>query len=53
MPKLILVGVLAVTLWPSFATAGPKPKSGALPTCRLPTSNAEALVILSNFYPGY
>ncbi len=53
MRKLILISVLAVTLWPSVAAAGPKPNSGALPTCKLPTSNAEALVILSNFYPGY
>jgi len=28
-------------------------KQPALPTCSLPVSNAEALVILSNYYPGY
>jgi hypothetical protein len=30
-----------------------RPKSASGPTCNLPQSDAEALVILSNYYPGY
>jgi hypothetical protein len=51
MAKMILVALVAAILCPSFAAAGPR--RATLPTCRLPESNAEALVILSNFYPGY
>ena len=33
--------------------AGPAQSLAFSPTCDLPESNAEALVILSNYYPGY
>ncbi|MGH3043986.1 MAG: hypothetical protein ACRDM2_04600, partial [Gaiellaceae bacterium] len=50
---LVLATCLAL-LVPAVATAGKKePGSSRLPTCNLPESNAEGLVILSNFYPGY
>jgi hypothetical protein len=53
-----------VVLWVAFAAlvapaaVQAKPSStanggGALPTCNLPKSDAESLVILSNYYPGY
>jgi hypothetical protein len=58
--RLIVVIAAAVMLMaPSMALAAPpakaKPANAAnsLPTCNLPDSNAESLVILSNYYPGY
>jgi hypothetical protein len=57
-PKVVggAVSVLAASLFLSFSAARPAAapaSSKALPTCSLPDSNAEALVILSNYYPGY
>ena len=52
-------GVVALALFfllllPASGMAGKKDASGpAGPTCRLPESNADGLVILNNFYPGY
>ena len=58
LPMSLFMVVAAVLLAATTAFAAPKPTpqpkehaSGA--TCSLPESNAEALVILSNFYPGY
>lgn len=58
--RLIVVIAAAVMLMaPSMALAAPpakeKPATSAssLPSCDLPESNAESLVILSNYYPGY
>jgi hypothetical protein len=53
-----LVAVAAVTLLiPVTASAkggaGKPPSSSSGTTCSLPESDAEALVILNNFYPGY
>ena len=55
-----VAGLLALLLAlpHTTAVAAPKPGRGGggavtTPTCRLPESNAEGLVILSNFYPGY
>ena len=53
----IIVFMLAALLVPSSAQAGSisaQPiRSVAGVTCTLPESNAEGLVILNNFYPGY
>ena len=53
----IIVFVLAVLLVPTSVQAKPistQPIRGQIEvTCTLPESNAEALVILSNYYPGY
>lgn len=60
--KLVVVlSLLVMLLVPSTVLAAKKggggggpaagPPSG--PTCRMPTSNAESLVILHDFYPGY
>ena len=46
---LVLLGALGVCLTPAPAAATAPPQKG----CKLPRSNAEALVILSNYYPGY
>ena len=55
--SLLVIVVLAALLMPLSAQAGPRGGSGGGrdggPSCRLPESNAEALVILSNYYPGY
>ena len=48
---VVVVGVLVALVSPLSAQAAPKDGSG--PTCNLPESDAEALVILSNYYPGY
>jgi hypothetical protein len=48
---IVAITALAALLSPLSAQAAPKGGSG--PTCNLPRSDAEALVILSNFYPGY
>jgi hypothetical protein len=39
-------------LWAPPATAAPRPAATTAPTCSLPESDADALVILSNFYPN-
>jgi hypothetical protein len=46
----VVVGVLVAMLSPVAANAQ-EPAEGV--TCTMPESNAEALVILSNYYPGY
>jgi hypothetical protein len=50
---LIAVAVFLIAL-PASASARPwaKPAQGGV-TCHLPKSDAEALVILNNYYPGY
>jgi hypothetical protein len=48
---VVAITALAALLSPLSAQAAPKGGSGT--TCRLPESNAEALEILSNYYPGY
>jgi hypothetical protein len=51
---VIVVGMLLALTSPMSAQAAPpgsSDQSGI--TCSLPESNAEALVILSNYYPGY
>lgn len=55
--SLFVIGLLVALAAPQAAQAGrpggggPGGKSGI--SCNLPTSDAEALVILNNFYPGY
>jgi Spy/CpxP family protein refolding chaperone len=48
---VVAITALAALLSPLSAQAAPKSASGT--TCHLPESDAEALVILSNYYPGY
>ena len=56
---IIVVAAIVTLLIPSTALAAPPShaKAGAnvasYPTCNLPTSNADGLEILSNYYPGY
>ena len=51
---LLALAICLALLVPTAAAAGKKEPAGSrLPTCNLPESNAEGLVILSNFYPGY
>ena len=53
--RLIVSAGMAV-LFAAASVAASREKVGVQPTqpsCKLPESNAEALVILSNFYPGY
>jgi hypothetical protein len=47
--------VVVALLWPATAFAKPpsRPADQATTSCNLPESNAEALEILSNYYPGY
>jgi hypothetical protein len=50
------VSVLAALLFLSFSAARPAAAPARVPpdlTCKLPRSDADALVILSNYYPGY
>ena len=49
----VMVALLAAPLSAQAAGRGPAKSSVAGPTCHYPKSNAEALVILSNYYPGY
>jgi hypothetical protein len=53
----IVLAVCAALLVPAGVSAAKGGASGsagtAAPTCRLPESNAEALEILSTYYPGY
>jgi hypothetical protein len=53
--RLFVCAALAIALAPSAVTAAVSKAvpSQTQPTCNLPESNAEALVILSNYYPGY
>ncbi|HEX5691673.1 MAG TPA: hypothetical protein VFX76_16780 [Roseiflexaceae bacterium] len=54
--SLVMLATLLALIVPLSAHAGPRPphKDKATgPTCNLPESNAEALVILNNYYPGY
>jgi hypothetical protein len=55
---IVLVSVVVLLMAPSTVLAGkgrggPSVQSTAGVTCTLPESNAEGLVILSNYYPGY
>jgi hypothetical protein len=49
----ILVVVLAILLLPFTIYGQGRGRGQGGNTCRLPESNADALVILSNYYPGY
>jgi hypothetical protein len=56
--KSLVVLIVLVTLFaPLSVQAAPRGPTRAqratAPTCTLPESNAEALVILNNYYPGY
>lgn len=56
LQKVIMFAAMASALSSSTAAAASPDTAEALkaqPTCTLPESNAEALVILSNYYPGY
>ncbi len=57
MSKLLVVATYAAALSLSAVTAAISTESAAgprrQPTCSLPESNADALVILSNYFPGY
>jgi hypothetical protein len=48
-----LVVLLTLVAAPLSAEAAGRGPARAAPTCSLPESNAEALVILNNYYPGY
>ena len=54
---IVSVGIAAVlSLSVAAATrknVTPRAQQAVLPACTLPESNADALVILSNYYPGY
>jgi hypothetical protein len=57
---IIVLSVLAMLMAPTTVLAangkargGPSTSNVSGPTCSLPESDAEALVILSNYYPGY
>jgi hypothetical protein len=53
---MLIVSAGMAVLFTAASAAGSSETVGVPPTqssCRLPKSNAEALVILSNFYPGY
>ena len=56
---VIVVATIIMLLVPTAALAGqksggkPAASASSYPTCNLPKSDAEALVILSNYYPGY
>lgn len=52
LQKLIAVFMLAALLVPVSVQAKPKSPTGGV-SCGLPESNAESLVILNNYYPGY
>ena len=53
--SVVITAMSVALLSPTSALAGSRsqPTEGAAPTCRLPESDAEALEILSNYYPGY
>lgn len=49
---LMLVALMALSV-PLSTYAAKKQKTDSATSCNLPESDAEALVILSNYYPGY
>ena len=49
---VIVVAITALAALLSPVSAQAAPKGGTGPTCNLPESDAEALVILNNFYPN-
>jgi hypothetical protein len=51
---VVVVGILVALVSPLSAHAAPggKPGGGSGTTCRLPESNADALVVLNNYYPN-
>ena len=53
--KLIVFFAVATILAPAAVNASTleQKRTKAPPSCNLPTSDADALVILSNYYPGY
>ena len=56
VPRRLIVSAGMAVLLAAASVAASREKVGVQPTqpsCKLPESNAEALVILSNFYPGY
>jgi hypothetical protein len=51
---VVVLVACALSLMPATALAAKGGKNGGgAATCKLPESNAEALVILNNYYPGY
>jgi hypothetical protein len=46
--KIVLLAAFVALITPALAFAAPQNRG-----CKLPKSNADALVILSNYYPGY
>ena len=56
VPRRLIVSAGMAVLFAAASVAASREKVGVQPTqpsCKLPESNAEALDILSNFYPGY
>ena len=56
VPRTLIVSAGMAVLFAAASVAASSEEVGVQPTqpsCKLPKSNAEALVILSNFYPGY
>lgn len=51
--KIVLLAAFVGILTPTLAAAAAAPPRKGQTSCNLPTSNADALVILSNYYPGY
>lgn len=52
--RTLIVAAACVAALPAAAAASSSPRmASSQSTCNLPESNAEALVILSNYYPGY
>ena len=56
--SVLALAVVALLVAPAAALAAKSgkakgPATSAVPSCNLPESNAEGLVILSNYYPGY
>jgi hypothetical protein len=50
---VLLLPLMAMSVGSTSVRAAPLGVSSLGPTCSYPESNAEALVILSNYYPGY
>jgi hypothetical protein len=56
---IVVLAAAAMLLAPSATLAAPPqkapkaPQATSYPDCNLPDSNAESLVILANYYPGY
>jgi hypothetical protein len=49
---LVALAAAAALIWAPLASAAPQPAAAPAPTCSLPESDAEALVILNQFYPN-